>query len=153
MILNILFGNPCRAGGSSLGLVQRGGGSLQQGGMGERCKLPHQGLGLHPSCFALFKSKYIAFASFRLSALLHLQHAVYIHNNVRIYQIYVILVLCSLPETKSLAIGVKSVASKTLFIYASNHEVIQPLLVHSGSQIALHSPQRRKGPLTHCRHH
>ena len=36
----------CRAGGSSLGLVRRGGGTLQQGGRGKRCKLPH--LGLYP---------------------------------------------------------------------------------------------------------
>ena len=43
-----------RAGGSCLGLVRRGGGSLQQGGMGERCKLPHRGLGRSPSRFALF---------------------------------------------------------------------------------------------------
>ena len=55
-----------RGGRSSLGLVRRGGRSLQQGGMGERCKLLHW-----VATFALYKSKYIAFASCRLSALLH----------------------------------------------------------------------------------
>ena len=48
--------------GSRISEREGGGGraAAARDNMGERCELPHQGLGLRPSRFALFKSQNIA---------------------------------------------------------------------------------------------